>query len=230
MIWFTSDPHYWHKNIAGPKVSVWKGGYRDFEDEKEMSQHIVKIFNKYVKHDDVLYCLGDWNFAGINNCWNFRKQLECREIHLIYGNHDHNIISNKEIVLLVEDWDRYEYLSGYEIDVYDKNNGRTGIEPQNLFKSCDHYKEISINGQGFCLSHYKHFIWQGQAKGWIHLYGHSHASAEKHIIGKSMDVGIDNAKLLLGEYRPFSITEVINLMNKRDVYSNDHHTEKSNLR
>ena len=33
-IWFTSDPHYMHRNIAGPKVSKWGGGYRDFDDEK----------------------------------------------------------------------------------------------------------------------------------------------------------------------------------------------------
>jgi calcineurin-like phosphoesterase family protein len=81
----------------------------------------------------------------------------------------------------------------------------------------------------FFMSHYKHAIWMGSHKGFIHLYGHSHSNAEDWMIGKSMDVGIDNAKKLLGEYRPFKMEEVIELMNKRSVDFKDHHNSKTDV-
>lgn len=64
MIWFTADLHGYHKNIAGPKVSQWKEGYRDFADELEMTTTLINTLNKYVKYTDTLYSLGDWTFGG----------------------------------------------------------------------------------------------------------------------------------------------------------------------
>src|ERR1017187_2544390 len=96
-IWVTSDTHYQHLNIAGPKVSRWKNGYRNFESVSEMNNHIIKQINKIVKEDDLLYHLGDFSFGGIENIWNFRKQLRCQNIILILGNHDKHIKENKEL-------------------------------------------------------------------------------------------------------------------------------------
>ena len=75
-IWFTSDTHYWHKNITYG-VSVWpdkENNCRKFNTTQEMSSHIVDQINKYVGQDDVLFHLGDWSFGGIQNIWNFRRQ------------------------------------------------------------------------------------------------------------------------------------------------------------
>ena len=58
-IWFTSDTHYSHSNIAGEKVSNWKNGYRNFESVWEMNKSLIDSINKYVKEDDILYHLGD---------------------------------------------------------------------------------------------------------------------------------------------------------------------------
>ena len=66
-IWFTSDSHYGHTNIAGPKVSRWQRGYRDFNSVWEMNKSLIDGINKYVKEDDILYHLGDWSFGGIHN-------------------------------------------------------------------------------------------------------------------------------------------------------------------
>jgi calcineurin-like phosphoesterase family protein len=71
------------------------------------------------------------------------------------------------------------------------------------------------------MSHYSHRVWQGHHKGVIHLYGHSHGSIPDY--GKSMDVGIDVAKRLYGEYRPFHLDEIVKIMEKRDVVMVDHH-------
>lgn len=89
---------------------------------------------------------------------------------------------------------------------------------------------VIIEKQPIFMSHYKHAIWEGSHKGYWHLYGHSHSSAENWEIGKSMDVGIDNAYKLLGEYRPFSFEEVKRLLDKRNLYFGDHHNENTNVR
>lgn len=234
-IWFTSDPHYFHKNIAGPKVSSWKSGYRDFEDEKEMSRHIVKVWNQTVKEDDILYCLGDWCFAGIQNIWNFRKQLRCKNIHLILGNHDEHIRKNKELpnCFWNTDYENIKYLDGtFSRDVQEVNDTLTSDEThkkanaKDVFSSVQDVLTIKHGQHTFFLSHYSHQIWHHSHKGIIHLFGHSHDSIQG--IGKSMDVGIDSAKRILGEYRPFSIEEIIYIMDKKEIKEIDHHNTKTN--
>ena len=96
-IWFTSDSHWGHKNIC-IGVSEWddkEQSCRKFDTLEEMNELIVSNINKYVKEDDILYHLGDWSFGGIENIWEFRKQINCKNIYLVPGNHDHHIKSNK---------------------------------------------------------------------------------------------------------------------------------------
>jgi calcineurin-like phosphoesterase family protein len=218
-IWFTSDPHYMHRNIAGPKVSKWGGGYRDFDDEKIMSDHIVKVWNETVKEDDVLYCLGDWSFGGIDNIWNFRKQLNVKIIHFIIGNHDEKIIENKVLPNCFYQIDHQgnHYLTSDKTD--------RSVHAKDLFETVQTVLNVSHGKHNFFLSHYSHRVWEANHHGVIHLYGHSHDSIDKNgeHWGKSMDVGIDAAKRLLGEYRPFSIEEIINIMDKREIKAIDHH-------
>ena len=240
-IWFTSDTHYFHKNIAGSKVSKWKSGYRDFEDEKEMSRHLVKVFNQTVAEEDVLYHLGDWSFGGIQNIWNFRKQLRCKNIHLILGNHDEHIRSNKELpnVYRTGIHNQIQYDDGsYSRELefiptgFSENidNSEDRCYAKELFTSVQDVLTVTHDKHTFFMSHYSHRVWYGSHKGIIHLYGHSHSSLENQPWGKSMDVGVDNAKKLLGEYRPFSIEEVIDIMSKREVKFVDNHNSKTNIR
>ena len=103
----------------------------------------------------------------------------------------------------------------------------------------DKYKDLftSINDVMWCkerkdrpifMSHYSHRVWEGSHKGYIHLYGHSHNSIPDW--GKSMDVGVDSAYWLTGEYRPFSIDEIISIMDKRDIQFSDHHSIETNVK
>jgi calcineurin-like phosphoesterase family protein len=64
-IWISSDFHYNHKNITGPKVSNWKSGYRNFNSIQKMNDALINNINKCAKEDDILYFLGDWNFGDI---------------------------------------------------------------------------------------------------------------------------------------------------------------------
>lgn len=192
-IWFTSDWHLGHTNIAGKKVSKWKSGYRDFDSVHNMNKEICNTINKYVRPEDIIYFLGDFCFGGHINTPEYRKHISCQTIHLMRGNHDNHV------------------------DLY-----------KNCFTSIQDVLTVKHDQHTFFLSHYSHRIWLGSHKGYIHLYGHSHDSILDY--GKSMDVGIDVAKRLLGEYRPFSIEEIINIMDKKEVKFVDNHNKDTNIR
>jgi calcineurin-like phosphoesterase family protein len=74
------------------------------------------------------------------------------------------------------------------------------------------------------LCHYPLQSWHGLNKGVIHLHGHVHLGREaKFGNGKKMDVGVDGNGL-----DPYSIDEIIKIMNKRPVgsdMSGDHHLD-----
>jgi calcineurin-like phosphoesterase family protein len=61
--------------------------------------------------------------------------------------------------------------------------------------------------QPIILCHYPFEIWDRKHYGALHFHGHSHG--ELHKIINRLDVGVDNAYRLLGEYRPFKLDEAI---------------------
>jgi calcineurin-like phosphoesterase family protein len=87
-IWVSSDQHVGHKNIVGPAISNWDKGYRTFNSIPEMDQEIIAQINNNVKEDDYFFILGD--FAYLNKLpvdW-YRKQINCKNVFLIRGNHN----------------------------------------------------------------------------------------------------------------------------------------------
>ena len=63
-LFFSSDFHLGHENIAGPKVSNWSSGYRNFDSVHEMNRTIIDNINKMVGPQDELYFLGDFCFRS----------------------------------------------------------------------------------------------------------------------------------------------------------------------
>lgn len=90
-IFITSDTHFGHKNIAGPAISSWKHGYRNYGSVAEMNEAILDAINSKVGPDDVLYHLGDFAMGDKKLIPGYREAIKCREIHLVYGNHDGHI-------------------------------------------------------------------------------------------------------------------------------------------
>lgn len=215
-IWFGSDHHYGHKNICRG-VSRWPDkeiSARDFETIEQMNYRIVRNINAVVMPNDIFYFLGDWSMGGIENIWNFRKQIYCQNIHFIAGNHDEHIKKNK---ILPNCW-----WSNTEMFL-DADTDGVGLQvcAQSLFASVQDYLELVINGQIFVLSHYPMEEWyEMDRKGSIMLHGHSHHKlddSETSYIYRRMDVGLD-----WKEFRPFSLEEILRVMNKRP-----HKTHKS---
>jgi calcineurin-like phosphoesterase family protein len=222
MIYFTSDTHYNHKNIV-KGVSRWddKSGCRDFGSIKEMNDRIIEGINSCVKEDDVLFHLGDWSFHGDAAIYELRGRIKCKNVHLILGNHDTELYEKQEI--------------------------------HSLFSSVSFYREINVNGQKIVLCHYPLRTWNKIHHGAWMLHGHCHGKLRHqvpaelllHLLenrrlddvwklarneevkdlcpnGRSLDVGIDTHP----EFRPYSITEIYDLMQTRFFQKVDDHTEK----
>lgn len=224
---FTSDTHGFHANIASTTTSKWKGDnqVRPFGSIEDMNEELIKNINKMVKPDDELYHLGDWTFGGIDKIWEFRKRINCHNIHLILGNHDHHIEDNKVLPNVI--WDGYPGWSHLE-DKDTANSPFADAKAKELFDSVSHYKKITVDKTPVILSHYSHRVWHGSHKGWFHLYGHSHNSLETVPYGKSMDVGVDAAYARFGEFRPFAWNEIKSILDKRTIEFPDHHNKNTN--
>lgn len=195
-IFLTSDLHLGHANIAGPKTSNWKTGYRNFDSVEEMDAHIIDNINKHVKQDDILWIVGDFAMGGHHKIPDYRNRIVCSNIHIVLGNHDGHIPKYAE-----------------------------------LFSSISAGKLIYVNKQGIYLHHTACRIWEGSHKGYQHAYGHSHGSLEGSPWGRSIDVGVDSAfKHYLGEYRPFEYGEFSEIVDKRDIKFEDHHSPETNVR
>lgn len=85
MIWFTSDTHFGHANVLGfTNRHEWWG-----DDVAAMNHALIANINAVVAPDDELYHLGDFSFKmTADDAAALRRQIRCRRIHLIPGNHD----------------------------------------------------------------------------------------------------------------------------------------------
>jgi calcineurin-like phosphoesterase family protein len=165
-IWFTSDSHYNHGNIC-KATSKWdnKSKTRDFESLEKMNGFLVDAINERVAEDDYLFHLGDFAFGGIEAVRDFRQQINCKNLHLILGNHDHRI---KEDVDLIQD----EFSSVHEYLLLTVKKGDLD--------------------QRFVLCHYPIASWYGLCHGVIHLHGHLHLPPHLRMHNNmSMDVGVE---------------------------------------
>ena len=102
-VWVTSDTHYSHTNICRgitnwrlPNGEVPEKQTRPFETLDKMNASIVNNINEVVGQDDVLIHFGDWSFGGFEKIEEFRNRLIVQEIHLIFGNHDHFQVNNRD--------------------------------------------------------------------------------------------------------------------------------------
>jgi calcineurin-like phosphoesterase family protein len=198
-IWLSSDFHLNHANITGPSITNWKSGYRNFDNVDHMTTTIINNINDHIAEDDTLWFHGDFCFGGHFRTPEFRQMINCKNIHIIRGNHDHHITKYRDQFSSIQD---YQYVS---------------------------LKGLNGKKYPFIMSHYAFRVWMGSHKGFYHTYGHSHSSLENSPNGKSMDVGIDNAFKIFGKYRPFQLEEVVEILDKREIAFNDHHVAETNV-
>jgi calcineurin-like phosphoesterase family protein len=170
--------------------SIWK-----------MNKALVESINNMVGEDDILWELGDWSFSAQLGR-QIRKDIRCKTIHHIWGNHDPDGIA-----------DNFESTNELlEIGIHPAD-GRYWIGHEEVNKA-------PKGAQRITLCHYAMLTWNKSHRGAWQLYGHSHAGIEKWCDKMmpdrlSVDVGVDNAKRLYGEYRPFSFDDLQKLFKGR---------------
>lgn len=164
---------------------------------KLMDDTLIDNINKIVGKNDILWHLGDFAFSKYDyykRCKYYRDRINCNNVNIIWGNHDR---ANEIHDLFSLDYRVYHYL-----------------HPNQNTKIVLHHSAMAI--------------WEDSHRGAWHFYGHSHSGAEPwldlHMPGRrSIDVGVDNAYKILGEYRPFGLDELSQMMNPRSGFSMDHH-------
>ena len=121
---------------------------RPFETVEEMNNYILKRWNARITNADTVYILGDVALRGGNGPLIGLVSQLKGKKILVRGNHD--------------DIRDYRYAL--------------------LFDEIVHYAEVTenVNGkaQKLCLMHYPILMWNGQHRGTILLYGHTHNSVE----------------------------------------------------
>jgi calcineurin-like phosphoesterase family protein len=156
--WFNSDPHLGHGKII-------EYCNRPFSSVEEMDDTIISNFNKKIKSNDILYCLGDlcaWygnDLAYHNRVLDYRNRINCRNIIYIYGNHDDKLRKDRSL--------------------------------HNLFTKMEDQLWININGQSIMINHYAMEIWRNSHHGSWHLFGHSHCSLPDDPTKLRLDVGLE---------------------------------------
>lgn len=207
-VFFTSDTHYNHTNICRG-VSQWDGsrGTRNYETLNQMNIDLQDNINMLVMEDDILIHLGDWSFGGFDRIAEFRNKLNCKNIHLFLGNHDHHILNNKDNV------------QDLFASVNEQRMVTIVIQPT--------IKGEVAKKHRFVMSHYPLASWQDMGQGVMHVHGHIHTPHQFKVgPGRMMDVGIDGSP----DFQPYALDQVLKLIADRPIQSllkheHDHHND-----
>ena len=207
-LWFTSDTHFGHSNICRA-TTKWTGAdnvTRDFKSLDHMNDTLVNNINEVVGEDDILIHLGDWSFGGFENIELFRNRINCKNVHLVLGNHDGHIERNRDNIQSV-----FSSVNHYvKLDVRRPSQKGKG----------------QVDKFNFVLCHFPIASWDGLNDGVIHLHGHVHLPPHHRVgNGKSLDVGVDGNNL-----KPIDLDEVLRMMNKQLIsplsLPRDHHVKR----
>lgn len=168
---------------------------------EDMNEALIDGWNSMVSADDTVYHLGDFAITSQARQACILRRLN-GNIVMVLGNHD-RALSGRFGLHMVEEGTVHAIHKGSHQEMLD--------------------------GTLYVMNHYAQRVWNRSHYGAIHLYGHSHGSLPG--LGKSVDVGIDSKEMteFVGAImRPYSLEEVTEFMNTKEVYTPDHHTSETN--
>lgn len=129
---------------------------RPFDTVEEMNRYFLKHWNKRINNGDTVIIAGDMSMRGRND----------------------------ELIALVSQ------LRGKKILVLGNHDDVSDYRYAKLFDEICHYKEMTISFGGkaykIVVSHYPILCWNGQHRGTILLYAHTHNSIEYEFFQKCL--------------------------------------------
>lgn len=200
MDYFTADLHMGHENILKYEArGEWlKSALGRDITIQDHDQHVIDTLNHWVKPSDTLWILGDLSFwKSAYYTLSLVEQIECRHIRFISGNHDSSRI------------EQYRFCSQQK--------------PGALFEAVhEFYHETKIGGRKYVLSHFPILDWNAGAHGSVMLHGHCHGNLDYHRFGidkyRILDVGWDASFKTFGQYRPFSLDRIHDLVMHKEHF------------
>lgn len=207
MVWFTSDNHFFHKNI----IRLSK---RPFSGMFEMHEHLIAEWNKRVKHNEIVYVLGDFSFSSVNMTKSIVSRLNGKKI-LITGNHD--MAAHKMLA------------AGFD-EVHENIYIHLGSEKQKFFLSHFPYHPMvgyqKFNKDKVRINYpfekvdqrYMHKRIVDDGTSWL-LHGHVHGAWRQN--GRQINVGVD-----VWDYVPVSHEKILKMVQEGPKFDgitkNDH--------
>lgn len=164
-VWFTSDTHFWHKNIlkfCRPK----------FQTVEEMNEEIIKQWNARVKEDDTVFHLGDFCWGNSTQWEETLKRLN-GHIYLILGNHD---VKN---------------LNERSMSYFDSVSFQRQIVIEGRSVYLNHYPFLTYGG---IYRQEKDIVWQlfGHVHSYDRFTSGADTARLNHLLPYQMDVGVDS--------------------------------------
>lgn len=172
-VFFTSDTHFFHKNII-------KYCNRPFESVEEMNEALKVLWNEKCPPDSIIFHLGDVSLtAGPAELRSLLFELN-GTIHLIKGNHEKDVLKNLEVSK------RFTKIDDI-LEIY--------IEDEEI-----DYKNQHIV---LCHFPFYNGSWHSAHRGSWNLFGHVHgALTDNPLLGKcQLDVGVDPNKFVPLSYQ-----------------------------
>lgn len=185
MIYFTSDPHYYHLNVI-------KYCNRPFSSVEEMNEMLIKNWNDIVTPDDTVYCLGDFSMA-FRPVEAFSHRLSGTK-YLVPGNHDfchsyHKKSRNPENRKV---WTQKYMDNGWIVLPEQTTLDIPGVATVNM---CHHPYVLNLEGDD------KYMNWRPTNDGRWLLCGHVHQNWK--VQDKMINVGVD-----VWDFKPVSVEEI----------------------
>lgn len=145
---------------------------RPFATIEEMNEYIFEHWNAKINNGDTVYCLGDMAMRGKGDALISLVAQFKGKKILLRGNHD--------------DLSDYRY--------------------KRLFEEIKDYHEMTDSFEGknykLCLMHYPILMWNGQHRGTILLYAHTHRTVEDAFFRRCLQELNENKKLEVQHGKP----------------------------
>ena len=188
MIFFTSDLHFWHRNV----ITYCQ---RPFKDVYHMHEVLIANWNATVGEDDLVYILGDFAFGSLAKIAVITQRLSGRKI-LVRGNHD------DRRVLQQNNWAAV----GFE-RVFDSAPEGVALETApGLIVRLSHYPYVGA-GDSTTVERFpeRRCVDKG---GWL-LHGHCHGCLGQ-VRDRMVDVGVDADPLKT--YAPIPLSRILQII------------------